>query len=82
MYKAGSKLKNSFYVLADNKWENGNEYFLFTEVDMLTEFYFEGFLQCIESGLIVIDFDARTHHNHGTKFRIRQNCWPGLYKIA
>lgn len=47
MYKAGTKLKNSFYVLADNKWEG---------------------------------FDARSGHNHGTKFRIRQNHWPDLYK--
>jgi hypothetical protein len=25
------------------------------------------------------DFDARTRHNHGTKFRIRQNSWHHLY---
>jgi hypothetical protein len=80
MYKAGAKLKNCFFVLADNKWEGDDEYFHFTEVDILTGFNFEGFLSCIEDGVILIDFDARTGHNHGTKFRIRQNNWPRLYK--
>lgn len=80
MYKAGSKLRNCFYVLADNKWEDGNEFFYFSEVDLLTSFNFEGFLDCIDDGTILIDFDARTGHNHGTKFRIRQNNWPRLYK--
>lgn len=79
MYKAGDKLKNTFYVLADNKWEDGHEFFSFSEVDILSGFNFEGFLDCIEDGTILIDFDARTGHNHGTKFRIRQNNWPRLY---
>ena len=26
------------------------------------------------------DFDARTGHNHGTKFRLRQDCLPELYE--
>lgn len=80
LYKAGSKLKNTFYILAENKWEDGNEYFLFSDVLILTDFYFEGFLQCLKKGVIFIDFDARTGHNHGTKFRIKQNHWPELYK--
>lgn len=79
MYKAGSKLKNTFYVLAENKWEGDNEYFLFSEVDILSGFNFESFLKCIEKGIIVIDFDARTGHNHGTKFRLKQNHLPLLY---
>lgn len=31
-------------------------------------------------GNILVDFDARTGHNHGTKFRMRQNCLPNLYE--
>jgi len=27
-----------------------------------------------------VDFDARTGHNHGTKFRLHQNKLPLLYK--
>lgn len=34
------------------------------------------------NGKIYIDFDARTGHNHGTKFRIKYNDIPSLYKNA
>jgi hypothetical protein len=47
---------------------------------MLQKFNFEGFLIAIEKGNILVDFDARTGHNHGTKFRMRQNCLPDLYE--
>ena len=46
---------------------------------MLQKFNFEGFLKALEEGKILIDFDARTGHNHGTKFRMRQDCLPTLY---
>jgi len=47
---------------------------------MLEEFDFEKFLNAIKEAKILVDFDARTGHNHGTKFRLRQNCLPMLYK--
>ncbi|HRI30588.1 MAG TPA: MvaI/BcnI family restriction endonuclease [Candidatus Kapabacteria bacterium] len=34
----------------------------------------------LDNGNILVDFDARTDHNHGTKFRMRQNCLPSLYE--
>ena len=40
---------------------------------------FERFIKCIEDGAVLIDFDARTGHNHGTKFRIRQGHWKELF---
>jgi hypothetical protein len=46
---------------------------------MLSGFSFDDFLSCIEQGIVRIDFDARTHHNHGTKFCIRQGFWKELY---
>jgi len=46
------------------------------------EISFEGFLNQIEQSNILVDFDARTGHNHGTKFRMRQNCLPSLYRKA
>ncbi len=46
---------------------------------MLSGFSFENFLSCIDHGIILIDFDARTHYNHGTKFRIKQGFWKELY---
>lgn len=81
-HKAGTKLLNCFYVQADVKKENGNEYFHFNKVVMLQTFSFEKFLNEIELGNILVDFDARTSHNHGTKFRLRQNCLPRLYETT
>jgi hypothetical protein len=47
---------------------------------MLKTFNSEGFFQQIAAGNILVDFDARTGHNHGTKLRMRQNCLPFLYE--
>ena len=75
----GEKARNCFYVIADSKIEKGREYFSYQSLLMLSAFSFDNFLSCIERGIIQIDFDARTHHNHGTKFRIRQGFWKELY---
>ncbi|XFA73891.1 MvaI/BcnI family restriction endonuclease [Thermosynechococcaceae cyanobacterium Okahandja] len=78
-YEIGSKIKNSFYVIADTKVENGHEFFKYVKLLVLSGFSFDGFLNRIEDGTVLVDFDARTGHNHGTKFRIRQNQWYKLY---
>lgn len=78
-HKAGTKLLNCFYVQAEVKKKNSKEFYHYKKLLMLRKFYFEGFLEAIEDGNILIDFDARTGHNHGTKFRLRQNCFPDLY---
>jgi hypothetical protein len=49
---------------------------------MLENFSFDAFLSAIEGGQVLIDFDARTNHNHGTKFRIRQDRFPDLYETV
>ena len=79
-HKLGSKLHNCFYVSAQRKREKGKEYFLYNEILMLRELSQSKFINAIESGQIYVDFDARTGHNHGTKFRIAQSAIPGLYK--
>ena len=33
-------------------------------------------------GTIYIDFDARTGHNHGTKFRMKQGYWNSIYSMV
>jgi hypothetical protein len=78
-YAIGSKIMNCFYVVAESKVENGHEYFKYTDLFILSGFSFEKFVDCIEEGAVLIDFDARTGHNHGTKFRIRQGHWSHLY---
>jgi len=81
-HKAGTKLLNCFYVQADLKKQNGKEFYHYKKVKMLQKFNFDGFLNELEKGNILVDFDARTGHNHGTKFRMRQNCLENLYEIA
>ncbi len=81
-HKAGTKLLNTFYVQADVKKDKKTkkEFYHYNKVLMLQKFSFEGFLKCLEEGNILVDFDARTGHNHGTKFRLRQNHFPDLYE--
>lgn len=83
-HKAGVKLTNCFYVQADEKWEKENgkrqNYFLYNYVLKLSQFDQNKFIEAIRQGKVYIDFDARTGHNHGTKFRIKYTDIPSLYK--
>ena len=81
-HKAGTKLLNTFYVQAEVKTERRREYYKYNKIMMLQKFSFDGFLKALEEAKILVDFDARTGHNHGTKFRMRQDCLPTLYKQA
>jgi hypothetical protein len=79
-HKVGSKLNNCFFIQAAVNRVDGKELYKYERAMMLKGLDFEGFLQCLENSTILVDFDARTGHNHGTKFRIRQNSWPSLYR--
>ena len=79
-HKAGTKLLNAFYVQAEVNIVRKKEHYHYTKVMMLQKFNFEGFLKALEEGNIFVDFDARTGHNHGTKFRMRQDALPDLYE--
>lgn len=81
-HKAGTKLLNAFYVQAEVKKDKKKEFYHYTKVTMLQKFNFEGFLKALDEGKVLVDFDARTGHNHGTKFRLRQDCLPALYEKA
>ena len=79
-HKAGTKLHNTFFVLADRKRINGIEYFRYSRIKILEGFEIDRFVGAIANANVLIDFDARTGHNHGTKFRLRRNNLPDLYK--
>lgn len=79
-HKAGTKLLNCFYVQAKVKKEKGAEFYHYQKIQMLKGFNFEGFLNGLREGFVLVDFDARSGHNHGTKFRLRQNRLPDLYE--
>jgi len=78
-HKAGTKLLNCFYVRAEVKREHYIEYFRYKEIMILQKFNLDNFLRAIEDARVLVDFDARTGHNHGTKFRLRQDSFPNLY---
>jgi hypothetical protein len=78
-HKAGTKLLNCFHVQAEVKKKGGVEFFRYTTISILQGFSFDSFLRALEEGSLLVDFDARTGHNHGTKFRLRQSARPRLY---
>ncbi|HOT91340.1 MAG TPA: MvaI/BcnI family restriction endonuclease [Anaerolineae bacterium] len=78
-HKAGTKLLNCFYVQAETKREEGKEFFRYSNIMVLQGFNLDSLLSGIEQGYVYVDFDARTGHNHGTKFRLRQAQFPLLY---
>ena len=80
--KASTKLLNSFYVEAETRRRSGEEYFLISRVHVLQGFEIERFAEALEVGAALVDFDARTHHNHGTKFKLRRDYIPNLYRYS
>ena len=78
-HKAGTKLHNCFFVWAESKRINGILHFHYQGIYMLKRFDLNKFIDAIESGNVYIDFDARTGHNHGTKFRLRREALINLY---
>ena len=79
-HKAGTKLLNCFYIKAAVKRIDGIEHFHYEQVLVLQKFSPDRFVDAIEKGLMLVDFDARTGHNHGTKFRMKQDTLSQLYE--
>jgi len=77
--KAGIKLLNCFYIQALTRKNQGQEEFKYISILMLSKFSPERFLAALTQGYILVDFDARTGHNHGTKFRLPAEKLPTLY---
>lgn len=77
--KCAGKIRNTIYIIADSRKVEGQEEFKYEKIELLEDFAFNNLLRGIINGIIFIDFDARTGHNHGTKFRIKQNNWPALF---
>lgn len=78
-HKAGTKLLNCFFVEAEVRRERRRQFFHYNRILILQELSLEKFLSALEHGDLYVDFDARTGHNHGTKFRSRRNKLPCLY---
>ena len=79
---AQTKMLNTFYVEAYTRRQRGEEFFAIERVMVLQGFELDSFAEALRQGAVLVDFDARTTHNHGTKFRVRQNRVPQLYRYA
>jgi hypothetical protein len=73
------KLHNCFFVFAKKKKINGFDYFHYQKVIIAKNLTVENLMQCIDLGLVQVDFDARTRKNHGVKFRIKEKAIINLY---
>lgn len=78
-HKAGTKLLNTFYVQAEVMKDGDKEFFHYNRILILRGFNVDNFVTALVEGNVLVDFDARSGHNHGTKFRLRQNARPKLY---
>lgn len=78
-HKAGTKLLNCFYLQAETKTIDGKMHFHYKDMTILEGFSMDNFIKALEGGQLLIDFDARSGHNHGTKFRLKRNALPSLY---
>lgn len=78
-HKLGTKLHNTFYAEAEVRRVQGIVEFRYIRFFILQGFALERFLAGLQKGMVYVDFDARTGHNHGTKFRVRANYLPQLY---
>lgn len=81
-HKAGTKLNKTLYAIAERKRIDGTEYFKYAKFLMLEAFKKDLFVDAIERGDVLVDFDARTGHNHGTKFRLKQKAYLDLYAVV
>lgn len=82
---AGAKLRR--LILVDSETNKAKKQIRFTGATAYWEFNLTGFCSACESGLVWIDFDARTQsptnstlRNHGTKFRIKLGDIGHLYQ--
>jgi len=67
-----SKLDKTLMCSFETKKVNGKEMFRVIEAFIYNNFKRERLEELFNDGHVVIDFDARTRHNHGTKLRVKK----------
>jgi len=79
-----AKLTNALFVEADVKGTKSDpvKSFKYNAAYLLRDFKFDRLLTAVEKGYIFVDYDARTHHNHGTKLRIHHYDWNQIYDFV
>lgn len=83
-----SKLNNLFYVSAERRYINSDEYFYFNHAEIYTNPSLEKFIQLVEDGTIMFDIRIGSYksgskygkyHDHGSGFRIKESDLKKLY---
>jgi hypothetical protein len=67
------KLDSTLMVYLETKRINKAEYFRIVEAYIYKGFCANALTRLFSEGGVVIDFDARTRHNHGTKLRVAKD---------
>jgi len=80
--KVRQKIKNMVYVSMDTSAEGGKQKTRIARAQLLQGADLSRLLDGIEKGWLQIEFNARTHHNHGTGFRTWERNWPDLYSSS
>lgn len=64
------KLNKTLFVTCKSKKINGIKHFMYIDAVLLSGFNHTKMHQFFNEHALYVDFDARTNHNHGTKFRV------------
>ena len=71
--KLKEKLENTMLATRQTRSNRNQKQYKYIDVFLMSGFRGENLDNLIEDGSLVVDFDARTGHNHGTKIRIKKN---------
>ena len=79
---ASTKLLNIVYVEVETSKTQETELFRIVSGLVLQGFDIDSFLDAVEDDAVRIDFDARTGHNHGQKFRVQRDRLAELWRYS
>lgn len=77
-----TKLNNTLMCYCETKNIKGVEYFKIAEAYVYKNFMSANLAKLFNEGAVVIDFDARTKHNHGTKLRVKKDKLGDLFQFS
>jgi hypothetical protein len=77
--KVQQKIRNMVYVSVDTMSRGGRQMVRMAKAQILLGGSLNALLKGVKEGWLQIEFNARTHHNHGTRFRTWERFWPKLY---
>ena len=73
------KLEKTLFVTCKTKKDGAIRSFFYDNAVLLSGFDKDKIDTLFQSNALVVDFDARTNHNHGTKFRVDLKHLPDLF---